>query len=433
MPLAVEVHRLTKRYRVHRNRPLTLRESLLWSLAGQSRTSDYVPALEDVTFSIEQGQILGIVGHNGAGKSTLLRLLCGLGRPTSGRVVSHGMVNGLLELGTGFHPDLTGRQNIVTTGVLNGLRRSEVAARQDTIVAFAELEEFIDQPVRTYSSGMYLRLAFAAAMEFDPSILIIDEVLTVGDERFQQKCLERIQTFRAQGKTLIVTSHDAGLIQTLCDQVLVLEEGRLVVQGDPKSALTCYHDLMRERTNRRASLVASNSVLPHLLNAQGSRQGTQEATISSVRLLSQGREVKETLTMGQDFTIELIIELRIPFTDLACTVGIFSETHVKCFEAIIASMKSSFGMVHSPSLLQCKITSLPLLSGTYFVNVGLFPTDWSFVYDFQWQMHPFRIVSKSASLLNTAGVVALETKWDIARAAVENPSTPPEITPTSDL
>ena len=275
MPLAVEVHRLTKRYRVQRNRPLTIRESLLRRLTGKVHTAEYVPALKDVTFSIEQGQILGIVGHNGAGKSTLLRLLCGLGRPTSGRITSHGMVNGLLELGTGFHPDLTGRQNIMTTGVLNGLRRSEVVARQKAIVAFAELEEFIDQPVRTYSSGMYLRLAFAAAMEFDPSILIIDEVLTVGDERFQQKCLERIQTFRAQGKTLIVTSHDAGLIQTLCDQVLVLEEGRVVVQADPKSALTCYHDLMRERTNRRASLVASNSVLPHLLNAQGSRQGTQ--------------------------------------------------------------------------------------------------------------------------------------------------------------
>jgi lipopolysaccharide transport system ATP-binding protein len=433
MPLAVEVQHLTKRYRVQRNRPLTLRESLLRCLTGQVRTAEYIPALKDVTFSIEQGQIVGIVGHNGAGKSTLLRLLCGLGRPTSGRVISHGIVNGLLELGTGFHPDLTGRQNIMTTGVLNGLRRSEVVARQNAIVAFAELEQFIDQPVRTYSSGMYLRLAFAAAMEFDPSILIIDEVLTVGDERFQQKCLERIQTFRAQGKTLIVTSHDAGLIQTLCDQVLVLEEGRVVVQGDPKSALTCYHDLMRERTNRRASLVASNSVLPHLLNAQGSRQGTQEATITSVRLLSHGRPVTEPLTVGQDLTIELIIDLHIPFTDLACTIGIFSETHVKCFEAVIASMRSAFGTVHAHSLLQCKVKSLPLLSGTYFVNVGLFPTDWSFVYDFQWQMHPFRIVSGSIPILNAAGVVALQTEWVVAPAAIEKSFQPHEFARTSDL
>ncbi|HJR75698.1 MAG TPA: ABC transporter ATP-binding protein [Nitrospiraceae bacterium] len=418
MPLAVEVDRLCKRYRVQRSRPVTLRESLFRRLAGRGRAAEYVSALHDVTFSIEQGQILGVVGHNGAGKSTLLRLLCGLGRPTSGRVVSHGMVNGLLELGTGFHPDLTGRQNIMTTGVLNGLRRSEVAARQDAIVTFAELEPFIDQPVRTYSSGMYLRLAFAAAMEFDPSILIIDEVLTVGDERFQQKCLERIQTFRAKGKTLVVTSHDAGLIQSLCDQVLVLEEGRVVVQGDPKNALACYHDLMRERTNRRASLVASNSVLPHLLNAQGSRQGTQEAAITSVRLLSQGRDVTDPLTIGQDLTIELTIELGIPFTDLACTVGIFSETHVKCFEAVIASMKSAFGTVHSPSVLRCKVKSLPLLAGTYFVNVGLFPTDWSFVYDFQWQMHPFRLVSESVPMVNAGGVVALQTEWAIASVPV---------------
>lgn len=413
MPLAVKAEHVTKRYRVQRNRPVTLRESLLRRLTTPVLTQDSVLALDDVTFSIEQGQILGIVGHNGAGKSTLLRLLCGLGRPTSGRVTSNGMVNGLLELGTGFHPDLTGRQNIMTTGILNGLRRSEVVARQDAIVAFAELEDFIDQPVRTYSSGMYLRLAFAAAMEFDPSILIIDEVLTVGDERFQQKCLERIQTFRGSGKTLIVTSHDAGLIQRLCDQVLVLEEGRVVLQGDPKSALTCYHDLMRERTNRRAALVTSRSVLPHLLNAQGSRQGTQEAAIVAVRLLSQGKDVTDPLAVGQDLTVELTIELQIAFTDLACTVGIFSETHVKCFETVISSMKTTFGTVYPRSMLQCKVASLPLLSGTYFVNVGLFPTDWSFVYDFHWQMHPFHIVSPEAPTLNAAGVVSLQTEWAI--------------------
>jgi lipopolysaccharide transport system ATP-binding protein len=413
MPLAVKADHLTKRYRVLRNRPVTLRESLLHRLTGSATVQDHVLALDDVTFSIEQGQILGIVGHNGAGKSTLLRLLCGLGRPTSGRVTSNGMVNGLLELGTGFHPDLTGRQNIMTTGILNRLRRSEVAERQDAIIAFAELESFIDQPVRTYSSGMYLRLAFAAAMEFDPSILIIDEVLTVGDERFQQKCLERIQTFRARGKTLIVTSHDAGLIQSLCDQVLVLEEGRVVIQGDPKSALTCYHDLMRERTNRRASLVSSRSVLPHLLNAQGSRQGTQEAAITSVRLISRGKEIVEPLSKGQDLTIELVIELHVASTDLACTVGIFSETHVKCFEAVISSMKTTFGAVQVKSMLQCKITSLPLLPGTYFVNVGLFPTDWSFVYDFHWQMHPFTLISEEVPGINAAGVVSLQAEWAV--------------------
>lgn len=422
MPLAVQADRLTKRYRILRNRPVTLRESFLHHLSGKVAAQDHVLALDEVTFSIEQGQILGIVGHNGAGKSTLLRLLCGLGRPSSGRVTSNGMVNGLLELGTGFHPDLTGRQNIMTTGILNGLRRSEVVERQDAIIAFAELEDFIDQPVRTYSSGMYLRLAFAAAMEFDPSILIIDEVLTVGDERFQQKCLERIQTFRARGKTLIVTSHDAGLIQGLCDQVLVLEEGRVVLQGDPKSALTCYHDLMRERTNRRASLVSSKSVLPHLLNAQGSRQGTQEATITSVRLLSMDKEIVEPLTDGQDLTIELGIELHIAVTDLACTVGIFSETHVKCFEAIISSMKTTFGTVHPHSMLQCRMKSLPLLPGTYFVNVGLFPTDWSFVYDFHWQMHPFTVVSEEVPTVSAAGVVSLQTEWTITSGPPARPS-----------
>ena len=172
-----------------------------------------------------------IIGHNGAGKSTLLRLLCGLGRPTSGRISHNGQVSGILELGGGFHPDLTGRQNIVTVGILNGMTKSDMKAREQSIIAFAEMEDFIHEPVRTYSSGMYVRLAFAAATEFDPAILILDEVLAVGDERFQKKCLDRIATFRNAGKTLIVTSHDAQQIQSLCDEVLVLEEGHVMMHA----------------------------------------------------------------------------------------------------------------------------------------------------------------------------------------------------------
>jgi ABC-type polysaccharide/polyol phosphate transport system, ATPase component len=165
---------------------------MIQRFTGRYKPGNTFWALRDVSFSIEQGCVLGIIGHNGAGKSTLLRLLCGLGRPTTGRIRRVGHVSGLLELGAGFHPDMTGRENLTTGGILSGLTKRQVRAKQEQIIDFAELEEFIDQPVRTYSNGMYLRLAFAAAIHFDPDVLIIDEVLAVGDSRFQKKCRDRL-------------------------------------------------------------------------------------------------------------------------------------------------------------------------------------------------------------------------------------------------
>ena len=221
MSAVLTAESVSKRYRIQRNRPVTLKESIIRRLTGRHSRDNAFWALRDVNFSLEQGQTLGIIGHNGAGKSTLLRLLCGLGRPTTGRIRHVGQVSGLLEMGSGFHPDMTGRENLMTGGILSGLTKRQVLAKQQEIIAFAELEEFMDLPVRTYSNGMYLRLAFAAAIHFDPDVLIIDEVLAVGDSRFQQRCLERLAAFRAAGKTSILTSHDSAQIRSLCNEVLV--------------------------------------------------------------------------------------------------------------------------------------------------------------------------------------------------------------------
>src|SRR5262245_24306745 len=237
MSTVLTVESISKQFHLQRGRPATLRELITLWLSGRHERGRTLWALRDVSFTVEQGQVLGIIGHNGAGKSTLLRLLCGLGQPTSGRICHRGLVSGLLELGGGFHQDLTGRENILTAGLLNGLTKRQVQAGEAEIITFAELEDFIDQPLRTYSSGMYLRLAFAVAMHFDPEVLILDEVLAVGDARFQQKCLERLTMFRKAGKTLVLTSHDMTQIETLCDEVLVLEEGRIVMRGNPASAV----------------------------------------------------------------------------------------------------------------------------------------------------------------------------------------------------
>jgi lipopolysaccharide transport system ATP-binding protein len=396
LPYAITVRQVSKRFIVQKNRPSSIRDTVQQAVTGQWHRRSTLWALRDISFTVRHGQVFGIVGHNGAGKSTLLRLLCGLGKPTSGSIVSDGQVSGILELGGGFHPDLTGRQNIQTAAVLNGVVEGLTECERN-IVQFAEMEEYIDQPVRTYSSGMYLRLAFAAAVELDPSVLVIDEVLAVGDERFQKKCMDRIARFRNDRKTLIVTSHDAEQIKALCDEVLVLDEGRVMIQSDPQSALATYHDLMRQRTEKRArqSPIASPSSL--LPVTQGSREGTQECRISAVRLYDDRGQLTESLETGSPLSVEVDLHRADHIPDMACTVGLFSDSHVKCWEVAIPSLKTVHGAIKGTHSIRLELTSLPLVPGRYFLNLGIYPSDWSYLYDRHWQMYPLTITGPRTS------------------------------------
>lgn len=411
MSKALLVRQLSKRYLIHDHRQRTLRDSLTRLITGQFTSVNTLWALREVNFSVEHGSTFGIIGHNGAGKSTLLRLLCGVSRPTQGEILADGRVSGILELGGGFNPNLTGRQNLRTAGILNGLTPAEIKRREEQIIAFAELERFIDQATRTYSSGMYLRLAFAAAMEFEPSVLVLDEVLTVGDERFQKKCLDRIAGLKRQGSTLIITSHSQDQIQSLCDEVLVLEEGRVVMQGDPQSALASYHDLLRRRTEERAARLPRAIPPASLKTEEGTRQGTFEASFSSVALSNLDGSPGETVESGQGLRIKLTHRLSQPINDLALLLQVYNEHHVKCFETSISSMASTFGELLSEGTTECTIKSLPLLPGRYFVNVGLYPTDWGFMYDYHWQMHAFHIVATEPPPGHPSGIVAMAVSW----------------------
>ncbi|TLD42017.1 MAG: Teichoic acid export ATP-binding protein TagH [Candidatus Jettenia ecosi] len=413
MSAVLTVESVSKQFKIHRNRPVSIKESIIWRLHGRHNAgNNKFWALRDVSFSLEQGKVLGIIGHNGAGKSTLLRLLCGLGRPTTGHIQRIGHVSGLLELGSGFHPDMTGRENLMTGGILSGLTRREVQARQQEIVAFAELEEFIDQPVRTYSNGMYLRLAFAAAIHFDPDVLIIDEVLAVGDARFQKRCIERLTAFRVSGKALILTSHDSEQIKSLCDEVLVLEEGHIVMQGDPASAIRCYNDLMRQRTEKRAAQLFNGVVQPSLTVERGNRMGTQEASICAVHLYDKQGNMNDTLHSGDGLTIELKYNLTASLSDMALLLGIYSETNVKCFETYIPSVNATFGPLTKQGSFSCHFQELPLLPGLYYITVGLYPVDWSYVYDYHWQMHPLHVL-KSGIHSAVSGIISLCPVWSI--------------------
>jgi lipopolysaccharide transport system ATP-binding protein len=237
--VAIAVEQLSKRYWLQGSAPSTFQQAA-GQVFGALRRRTPFWALRDVSFTIAPGEAVGLIGHNGAGKSTLLRLICGLGRATRGRVAINGRVAALLELGAGFHHMLTGRENLMASAVVSGLRRAEALERFDDIVHFAEIEDFIDQPLRTYSSGMQMRLAFSAAIHVDPDVLIIDEVLAVGDAHFQRKCIERIEDFRQQGKTLLIVSHDLSLVDRFCQRALLMDHGCLKADGPVDDVVRLY-------------------------------------------------------------------------------------------------------------------------------------------------------------------------------------------------
>jgi len=259
---AINVQGVSRAYRRYNaDRPWTWQEVLVrgWR---RLRPAETFWALREVTFNIAPGRMVGVIGHNGAGKSTLLRLVGGVGRPDAGRIEVHGRLGALLELGAGFHPELTGRENAMIGGIISGLTRAEVASQFDSIVSFAELEDFIESPLRTYSSGMIMRLAFAVAAHIEPEVLLIDEVLSVGDLAFQEKCLQRIGEFKSRGCTILLVSHNADLLGRLCDEVIWLRAGRLVAHGPAGEVTTGYVNEMSQLGAHPHSPVQPDLALP---------------------------------------------------------------------------------------------------------------------------------------------------------------------------
>jgi ABC-type polysaccharide/polyol phosphate transport system ATPase subunit len=237
--LAISVQKVTQRFRVIHERPDTVRE--LFSKLTRKRVSyrDF-EAVKDVSLDVRKGEMVGLIGRNGSGKSTLLKIIAGVYRPTSGTVTVNGSLAPLIELGAGMHHELTGRENIMLNGLLMGYSKETMRERQQKIIEFADIGDFIEAPVKQYSSGMYMRLAFAVATEVDPDILVLDEILAVGDFAFQQKCLNRLRSFRAAGKTIILVSHSLTQIEEHCDRAVVLEKGRLIIDGSPGEVIKAY-------------------------------------------------------------------------------------------------------------------------------------------------------------------------------------------------
>ncbi|MEA2558527.1 MAG: lipopolysaccharide transport system ATP-binding protein [Acidobacteriota bacterium] len=297
----ISVEALSKRYRLGtRGRTYrTLRDSLagLWrprATAENLKPSGDFWALQEISFELGQGRVLGLIGHNGAGKSTLLKILSRITEPTAGRAVLHGRVGSLLEVGTGFHGELSGRENIFLNGAILGMKRSEIARQFDRIVAFAEVEQFVDTAVKHYSSGMYLRLAFAVAAHLEPEILLVDEVLAVGDAAFQKRCLGKIGEVAEEGRTVIFVSHNLSAVERLCDSALLLDHGRVTFQGSTTDAIERY--------------LQTGAAAQGLLTEAARRPGRGRVRFTRVRALCDGRPAIH-LTSGS--RVELLFDYEV--------------------------------------------------------------------------------------------------------------------------
>lgn len=239
----IRLENVTQRFRVIHERPDTVRE-LFSKLFRKSASFHDFEAVKNITFDVPHGQTLALIGRNGSGKSTLLKIIAGVYRPTTGTVQVKGTLAPLIELGAGFHHELTGRENILLNGLLMGYSKQQMVEREQRIVDFADIGEFIDSPVKQYSSGMYMRLAFAVATEVDPQILVLDEILAVGDMGFQQKCFERIRRFRQEGKTILLVTHNMGSVEEHCDRAILLDQGSVIIDGSPEESIAMYRTLL---------------------------------------------------------------------------------------------------------------------------------------------------------------------------------------------
>ena len=362
--IAIQVEGVGKRFRLRNASGRTLKSMVMDMVHRDTLAERDLWALKDLNFSVERGTTLGLIGANGAGKSTLLALLAGTMMPTTGRIQTHGTISSLLELGAGFHPDLTGRENVFLAGAIMGLTRDQMDRRFDDIAKFADIGQFLDQPVKHYSSGMYVRLGFAVAVEVDPDILLVDEVLAVGDASFQRKCLRRMAEFREQKKTMLIISHDLNTIQSVSDQILFLDHGRILGHGAPGQVVGQYESFWREQTS-----------------AERRREwGTREVMLTGAEFFDDAGKPSTEFAWGQALNVRLRYEAKKPVGPSVFGFGISDKDG-----HLIHGNNTQIEQVAIPSLsgagsVTLRIPSLNLAAGTYLFSFSVHSADHSVNY-----------------------------------------------------
>ena len=356
---AIKINGLSKTYQRGKFRRGDIRSSLSswWSGFGKEKEAFY--ALRDIDLNIQQGDVVGIIGPNGAGKSTLLKLLSRITFPTKGRITIQGTLSSMLEVGTGFHPELTGRENIFLNGAIIGMHREEIERKLDSIVAFSGLEDFLDTPVKHYSSGMYVRLAFSVASHLEPDILLIDEVLAVGDQDFRKKCMARLMNVSGQGRTIVIVSHQMSYLRELCQKGVYLNQGQVAFEGNINDTIQYY--LQHYQEEKRTPL-----------QDREDRRGSGVVKITDASLTDPDGNALPVVTSGQEVQFRLTLKAEKEEYDIRIQVEVCNMYGQLCFTASNTVSDHSLSSIRDVHNLTCTISKLPLNTGVYFVNINIY-------------------------------------------------------------
>ncbi|OGL47084.1 MAG: hypothetical protein A2161_00025 [Candidatus Schekmanbacteria bacterium RBG_13_48_7] len=410
--IAAETIDLSKRFKKHRQKGfLTLKSKLIHGMFHRTNSREYFWALKDVSLKFKKGEMVGIIGRNGSGKTTLLKLLADIIKPTNGRVKLNGKVSALIELGAGFHPEISGRENVFINGVILGLTRNQVKERFNEIVHFAGLKDFIDHPVRTYSSGMYVRLGFAIAINVDPGILLIDEILSVGDEAFSHKCIEKINDFKRKGKTIILVTHDLGSVERLCDRAIWLDHGKLMAEGMPRRIIDQYRSeisleeeanlaLQHEQVQTGIEETQSIETLTgnidfakaHREEVPSNRWGSREAEITSIQFFDKDNNAKHVFETGEPLTIEIGYRTNSKIENPVFGIGLYLQNGTCCYGTNTNIEGIEIKEINNSGFIYLKIDSINLIEGKYYLDVAIHKVD-GYPYDYHTRCYSFVVRS----------------------------------------
>ncbi|RMG39454.1 MAG: ABC transporter ATP-binding protein [Candidatus Dadabacteria bacterium] len=418
---AVDIVGLSKRFRRYTvaGGYTTIKSSLLNMLFGKTsgKPENYTDAIRNLTIRIPRGASFGVIGRNGAGKSTLLKLITGIYKPDSGRVSVNGRMAALIELGAGFHPDFTGRENLYLGGVMHGLSKEEIRKKFDQIVEFAELREVIDDPVKTYSSGMYMRLGFSLAVHTDPDILLVDEVLAVGDAAFVSKCKDKIAELKKAGKTLVLVTHDLDSVERWCDEALWLHDGIAKDRGDPRRVIDHYRQFVEH--GEEAQLAADSSVTADK-SAKGNeekerRWGSREIEITGVKLIDRDDNQRHVLHPDDAVAIEIFYRVNHWVKEPVFGIGINRSDGIVVHGTNTDIEKIKLPDLGSSGRVVYKISRLGLADGKYSLDVAVHARD-GYPYDYHKNVMTFAVRTK----FNYAGMVVPEHTWEIMAGKLED-------------
>ena len=401
--IVIDVRDVKKMFRVYRDRGNTLKDRILF--AGRRKHEEHW-VLNGISFQVKKGEAVGLVGENGCGKSTTLKMLTRILYPDAGTIEVKGRVSSLIELGAGFHPDLSGRENIYTNASIFGLSRKEIDRRLDEIIAFSELEKFIDDPVRTYSSGMYMRLAFAVAINVDADVLLIDEILAVGDAAFQAKCFRKLREIKGRGTTIVIVSHSLSQIEQICERSIWIDEGLIRMEGSPRDVHPFYMEWMSKK-NRGGD---ENSLGETETDENGHlvRWGSGEARMTKIRVTDGEGKERTEFSPFEPFTVHIDYTAKQVLSNAVVGLAVYRNDGALVYGSNTLIDTAAPVVLKEQGSIELKIDSLAVSNGSYSIDLALHRPD-GFNYDFKRNVCTLRIADKA----QTPGEIALPHQWQI--------------------